>query len=1270
MQDHAYTMTRLEQRNPITVPVLSTVENPIPAKELISRLRKISEHLLSVESLDNPQHYVKLAHDLANKKLLKHQNLGVRVHACCAISDILRLFIPDAPFSPSSMATIFEAAFALFAHLWDEHGAYQRQLTYLIKRLLDIHCMALVADLQEAPSLVTQLFQNLYAVAAKGCPSQLESAATQMLVEAVSEVDVVPKSVVLQIVQSFTESDESSASEGRKSTHGRTSSRQTTLTSDQSYISNTAFNFAIAICEINSDKMSRQLVQLYSEILDDGTRATSDGDVDYESSFLALEKIHTWSVRIWKLVPGLLVSVMGLINDELDSDSQEVRVLATSTISAMLAADSGVNGENSATRFHSAYPNTWLAWLKKASDVSPEVRRKWHELVLPIVVGQRTMSEITVPICDAMVNGLLDTDESVRLAVCEAFALFPFSVFTSRVCTASALTNFFTLCREKNTGIRTLCVNFLASIYDAYCSVEPHEVDFGTKTEESVDELKRLISRNLPNTLMHLAYINDLAINALVDVVLLEKLVHFELDAELRVLRLCRFFDALDGRSVAVIKAFLRRQVLYSDAVSKFASLCEQRDDTGSDKKNLSEKAAKAVGFFASALPEGMNGHKNLERLLELHNVRFIVLMKNCLNKDADYNTIKNSIKEMLIKLADSKTFKSFSGHLTELMVSTVKLILYRSSNILFNRENVGELIGISTTNPMLKSPAELLLGLLSAVFPDGFRFHSQALAKAVINQGNGVDIAYLQSLYSLVKKYPEEYIQDGAFSDALISIALSNNPARVKLSVKFLKTAPKKEDLAKELVERLKPISSQSGCGVVALAELYSVDDSALKEHAEEINRLVIDGILRDNRHSVELNDYLDWVEDSDLLKPEFSPLLEKLAAIRLIVNKLRNYAHREVSPEVLSRSCEKRLKLLTSVILSGGEIVNRRSGAQATPPAFCERLRLAAGLGLLKLAKIPCFNPLIDAKIIMALKKLVEDPCTKISLAIVTLIEKRLTAKLISERFLHLMFFVDNQKSSIVTSTATTWILSRHKACVSKRDICFEKTLARIVHTISHDESFVKLASEETHEKLVEAYNQASNYLQNFANYVASDDNISLLYYIASRVRQYRDVLVDANSDSRNLYRAAELAQLVLKVMADSKKWMIETWPGKLDLGSDIFSPIEDYNEAQKVMSTVFIPDSIQVEVIQNMRDSERKKISKRKPPKPSQRKIRAGPKTKAPSLPKGKKRESLGESTPIGSRNMRKRQKVKYVEESDSEIEDEESQEPLASDEESDF
>lgn len=1272
MQDHAYTMTRLEQPNPITVPVLSTVEKPISSKELISRLRKISEHLISVDNLEDPQHYVKLAHDLANKKLLKHQNLGVRVHACCAISDILRLFIPDAPFSPSSMAAIFDASFALFAHLWDEHGAYQQQLTYLIKRLVDIHCMALVADLQEAPSLVTQLFRNLYTVAAKGLPSQLEPAATQILVEAVGEVDVVPKSVVLQIVQSFTESDESRTRDGGKSNNSRASSRQTTLTSDLSNISNTAFNFAIAICEVNSDKMSRQLVQLYSEILDEGARATSDGDVDYESSFLALEKIHMWSVRIWKLVPGLLVSVMGLINDELDSDSQEVRVLATSTISAMLAANLGVHGENSATNFHSAHPNTWRAWLKKASDVSPEVRRKWHELVLLIVVGQRTISEITVPICDAMVNGLLDTDESVRLAVCESFALFPFSVFTSKVCTTAALTTFFTLCREKNTRIRTLCINFLASVYDAYCSVEPHEVDFGTKTEESVEELKRLISRDLPNTLMHLAYINDHAINALVDVVLLEKLVHFELDVGLRVSRLCRFFEVLDERSVAVIKAFLRRQILYSDALSKFASLCEQDSDANSDSKKASENATKAIEFFVSALPEGMNGHKNLERLFKLHNARFIALIKNCLNKDAEYNTIKNSIKEMLIKLADANVFKAFSGHLTENMVSTVKLILYRSSNIIFNRENVGELIGISKANPALESPAELLLGLLSTVFPEGFRFHSQALAEAVIDQGDKVDIAYLQSLYSLVKKYPDEYDQDMAFSDALISLALSNSAARVKLSVKFLKTAPNKEDLARELVDKLQPISSQSGCGMVALAELYAVDPTALHEHAEEINRLVIDGILRNNRHSVELNDYLDWVDDSDLLKPEFYPLLEKLAAIRLIVNKLRNYAEREVSPEVLSRNCEKRLKLLTSVILSGGEIVNRKSGAQATPPAFCERIRLAAGLGLLKLAKIPCFNPLIDARIIIALKKLVADPCTKISLATVTLIEKRLTAKLISERFLPLMFFVDKEKSPLVASSATTWILSRHKACVAKRDISFERSLARIIHTISHDELFVKLASEEADAKLVDAYAYACNYLQNFATNIASDINISLLYYIASRVRQYRDALVNANSESRNLYRVAELAQLVLKVMADSKKWMIETWPGKLELGPDIFTPIEDYDEAQQVMSTVFIPDSIQIEVIQNMRGTKRTtKVSKRKPQKKlSQKKTRPAPKVKAVSRPKDRKRGSLEEATPAKSRDMRKRQKVRYVEESNSEIEEEESQEALSSDADSDF
>lgn len=77
---------------------------PIPTGTLIKRLDKLSKELseldqgaTDVESLQT------VAKQLGHRNLLQHKDRGVKAYTACCLVDILRLCVPDAPFSDDQL---------------------------------------------------------------------------------------------------------------------------------------------------------------------------------------------------------------------------------------------------------------------------------------------------------------------------------------------------------------------------------------------------------------------------------------------------------------------------------------------------------------------------------------------------------------------------------------------------------------------------------------------------------------------------------------------------------------------------------------------------------------------------------------------------------------------------------------------------------------------------------------------------------------------------------------------------------------------------------------------------------------------------------------------------------------------------------------------------------------------------------------------------------------------------------------------------------------
>jgi sister chromatid cohesion protein PDS5 len=85
-------------------PISWTAGKPIAEAELIKRLQALYNEIARKEQEDIDVESLRpKAADLVSERLLKHRNHGVQAWTACCIVEVLRLFAPDAPYTPKQM---------------------------------------------------------------------------------------------------------------------------------------------------------------------------------------------------------------------------------------------------------------------------------------------------------------------------------------------------------------------------------------------------------------------------------------------------------------------------------------------------------------------------------------------------------------------------------------------------------------------------------------------------------------------------------------------------------------------------------------------------------------------------------------------------------------------------------------------------------------------------------------------------------------------------------------------------------------------------------------------------------------------------------------------------------------------------------------------------------------------------------------------------------------------------------------------------------------
>lgn len=1239
-------------------PLVPTLKEPIPTKELISRLQSLADELSGVDQENvniGPLNVIK--DQLVNPKVLKHQNPGVQAFACCAIADLLRIFAPDAPFTSVDLTTIFKVFFNQFKRLNDSSNPYFQQQCHLLKRLAEVRSIILITDLKDSEELIQSIFDVFYDLSTKDFPTRLEPLISDILSEIMAEAEIVPHNVLKLILDRFL-----------------SQSGQDSALKFGSNITNPGFNFSINICEANADRMSRQVAQYFSELLYESSSLMGNNN-DRSNHFKAVDnvkKIHKLSIQIWNYVPGLLNSVIGLIDDELNADDELIRSLATETIGQMIS--SSISPYN----FIITHKETWFTWLKKTLDGASSVRSKWVEQVPLIINSSKANSDVTAELCNGLNKCLLDTDERVRLVSCKSIEQIPFDKYT-RICDLNMMNTLFQLIRERSTDIRNQTIKLLSNHYNEYLNfcIENSVLDFGNKNDQESSQLEADLKK-IPNKILSLIYINDKNITSNVDLTLFEKLLPFENNTIKRVNRLCDLYNGLDDKGKKSFIAINNRQQQMSKVLTNYLELAEsygkigslddekenQQDDNNKqnsyeEKQKLINKIEKVIKWFADSTPDGLNTFSCFERFYKLKNFRFFYLIKLCISPESDYMTVKNSMKELLTKLTNSKNIRleeERSNASTTDMVSNFKLLLYRSSLILYNKSNITELINYSKDiDHEWHDCANELLDHISSNIPDVFKYNIDDFVNSVVEKDPNVSPkTTLKTIYHFVKKFPNLYPSQQEFSDALKELCLTGSVLEAKYAVKVLQWSPLKEMYCSDIMESIYPLNKSNdnfSTHLSTIAELFKVDPMSVESKGSEITTLLIKEVLLVNDFSIEDSDDVQYfINDLELnSNPEkYSKLQEKLLALRIFTNRLISLDENLIDREEVQEIVQPVFKLLVILIGNGGEIVKN----SVTPKTFQLKLRLQSGLFLLKIAKCSNYNEYFSESVINKLIYLVQDQNDSIRLEFLTKLQKYLANNNISEKFVPILFFINNEPKPEILRNATTWIKSMYNKLESKSDIKFERSLVRLIHLISLNPEFYESIETDA----VKSYNYGINILLFYLNSICKAENTSLLYYLSSRIKQHRNATIDQSlydvlpftQEVNNIYCVAELCQLIIKEISSGRNWPMQTWPGKIQLPTELFAPMANTREAQEIVTKVYIPEDIQGK----LRPIIKLQIggsTKRKIPQEKSKSTKKPSKKPKGSQPKSQKPTKQLDIQPFRKSN-RAKATVNYIQESD--------------------
>lgn len=1028
------------------------------------------------------------------------------------------------------------------------NNPYYKQHYYLLENIVRVQCIALVNELRDRDGLATRIFELFYRIIGKNKSVDLDYLLTSILTQLVQEFEILPSRIVDIIISHFLSKPPEST---QKDNHSLPVSA--------------GYNLSKAICTENIDVMTRHVNQYFSDIMsvsanEDYEEEMERGSRKPESTMKSAHiKAQELAVEIWTAVPELLVTIIGQLEQDLTIDDLQVRELATVSIGRMLGhSPSRIN-------FVKEHFTTWKAWLGRIKDKNYQIRVAWTN-ALPNIIKNRTdiISEITI----AFTDRLNDLDERVRLASCSVFSQLKINVIAAKLNNRPLFNALFSRLRDTKPLVRQEAFLAVGSLFEnAY-----PQIDMG-------DEKYIKLFGPIPQKIIYQLYVNDKDVSERIDIALNENIFVIETDDNARTQRFLTVLGSLGEEKEKAFNAILNRQHTVANYVRILARVSKDYKDNKEDSAQNKTRIDSIIKWLASSFAESNKAEANLNYFVSKANDRSLKLLANTVNPENDYATVQKSIKELLAEIKRLKPTNLAS------VLHTFTILIYRSSYLIVNRSNIAPMLQV-IKDPSHKHhhTAQQFLKNISATQPALMKSHMTDLVTIIETGKPGFDgsVETLEAANSLAEKFRDLIPQTFSFFSAVVKMVLEGSPQEATQAVKLIFFADEKNIYFNEIISAVTNLDLENPklpTFLAAIAELYVCAPDLIEPKHQSIQTFLTQKVLLSNA-VIATSDDPEWVDDNKI----DTHCQSKLLALHILVKRLKQIS----DPEVVKQLSKPVFALLASLIGNMGEIVRQSAGL--TPLHYKARLRLESGLLFLELATSSNIERLIRPNEIIKMAQLVQDGVLQVRQRFLHTLMDYWTKQKISRRFGALIFIDAFEPENELLQFVSTWIRSRvaSEDKSEAKTMSIEKTFSNLLHLlVHHQESFEepegglsdKQLQELERKSTLDYVLKTATYISFYLGTVATEENVSMLFYISQRVKQYRDNVDEDLSD--RLYLVSDLAQFIIIKYQEFRGWNVDTWPGRLQLSADIFKPMPSVQVAQKVAKTMYLPTYVLTEV-----------------------------------------------------------------------------------------
>ena len=628
------------------------------------------------------------------------------------------------------------------------------------------------------------------------------------------------------------------------------------------------------------------------------------------------------------------------------------------------------------------------------------------------------------------------------------------------------------------------------------------------------------------------------------------------------------------------------------------------------NEAQIKDRLSKLINELAKLLPEQSKVSADLWKFAKMHDRRAYQLIRFCMAPESDYRTVFKALvshflsyssRTQLIRLLKQKELTKRLETLPAApsgLMDTLTPLLYRTSILIYNKSHVPAIMEFSRTDEKsLGSIAHEVMKDISSRTPEVLKAHVSELCRLLQEEAPSPDkpndagaVDDLKACAAFAKKFPNKIPQDQEFTRAMTSFALRGSPpetAKHAISI-MMAASKKKEVLAKELARGCLKSFTYGSPGflsrLAALSQLSLLAPTELGTDNDAIVDIATKEILLQVRTTFDkgLEQY-QWAASID------EECSAKCWALKILANQIRS--HRDASP--LQNVADPVYTLLTTLISNEGEL----STVNRTPPAHKSRLRLTAARLLLKLCISKPHEGLLTPAAFNELAEVAQDALFPVRSSFLQRLKKYLAQTKLPPRFYIMPFLLAFEPDEVLKADTVTWIRSRTAFFASlkpqqatgaaskvqpagKASTILESVFARLLSLLAHHPDFGDSA-----EELLDS----ARYIMFYLSIVANEDNISLIFHIAQRVKGCRDVVLPSpstNGDSdgpidysERLYALSDLAQQAIHIFIDAHSWSLQTLPSltRLTLPKSLFAEIRDHELAIIIAEKNFLPEGV---------------------------------------------------------------------------------------------